>query len=240
MKICFAGDVHGDINNLLKIFKYAKDNNCDLIIQVGDFGYGFPGHKNFLNKIKSLIRQFNIPLYFIKGNHDNHEWLVYKKITKLSDNFFFIPNGVNFEFDSVKFIAYGGAYSIDKARRTEGKDWWRDEEISIQDVNDSVGKTADIIISHDAPYTSNIADMMYLLPIEEAMENRKKLQAIVEEIKPKFLIHGHYHFRGVCSANYTDGDIVTWFPSLSLGANVTLFVKQCYILDTEIFKKENP
>ena len=239
MKNLLIGDVHGDIFNLEKVFKKAVSEDCKNIIQLGDFGFGFPSYTLFHSQIEQLIERYKIPLYFLKGNHDNHEILnKYTSITELSKDYYFIPNGVEFSFDGVSFIAYGGAYSIDKKFRTEGVDFWRDEEISISDVYNSKGKVADIMLTHDTPYTSNIMDYMVLLPIEEAMENRKKLQAIVEEIKPKKIFHGHYHSRINCSANYTEGEIVTWFPCIGLAANVNKLEQQCYVFDTVLFKQE--
>lgn len=237
MKLLFLGDTHGNIPNMMKAYKYAIDNSCDAIIQVGDFGYGFPEHDKFEHQHKQISRP--IPFYFIKGNHDNPEALAqYKEITELYHNFFFIPNGVKFEIDNVSFVAYGGAFSIDKMYRTERIDYWRDEEISLTEVAESknIG-SVDVIISHDAPLNSNLDDYMDLIPITEALGNRHKLQAIVENIKPKLLIHGHYHNKQICSCNYSDGDIVTYFPSIALGFDKSSIADQCYILDTEEFKK---
>jgi hypothetical protein len=65
----------------------------------------------------------------------------------------------------------GGALSIDKAHRTEGLNWWVDEELSIQEMNSIFDKyikeKPDIMVTHDCP--EEIAVMM------EQWSGRRKL-----------------------------------------------------------------
>lgn len=242
MKNLIIGDIHADIDNLEKLFGIAVLNDCDKIFQLGDFGVfpHLPEYSNFLPNVSALATKFNIPLYFIKGNHDNHEILCkYTEITELHPNVFFIPNCVKFEIDGISVIGVGGAYSIDKHHRKEGVDWWRDEEISTKDVYEAMRLGfVDIILSHDAPVTSNIDDYCDFYPIAETWENRRKLQAIVDEVCPKMLIHGHYHRNLKCVANFSINENVVYFPSNCLGANVNRLADQYYILDTDKFKEE--
>ena len=103
MRCLIAGDVHGDVNNIQSIFNYACEMKCERIFQVGDLGYGFPN--DLTGKyISQEYAKTNIPFYFVKGNHDNHELLKFNQIEELSEGFFFIPNSVPFDVDGVTFM----------------------------------------------------------------------------------------------------------------------------------------
>ena len=69
--ILFAGDIHGRISALERVYKDAIDKKVQAIIQVGDFGIYWPdpenGLSNFFENNKS-----EIPFFFCDGNHENH------------------------------------------------------------------------------------------------------------------------------------------------------------------------
>lgn len=65
-KIVFLGDVHGCFDVLNRVI---TNENPDIIIQAGDFGI-WPG---LYSKVKTKNK--NIPIYFCKGNHEDHDVL---------------------------------------------------------------------------------------------------------------------------------------------------------------------
>lgn len=238
MKILAVGNVHGSSGNLERVFKEAQKQQCEKILQVGDFeGYGFAGYGEFRSKLffdwaGRFANTYGIPLHFIRGNHDNSDWLLGLGKTQIRENIWYHPNSEKWIWGKTSFIAAGGAYSLDRGMRVLGTDLWSSEEISEEDIKrtESVG-IVDIVISHDCPITSNLEDYMGMLPMTECLSNRHKLQSIVENVKPKMLIHGHFHYRKDCSANFTDGEAVTWFPAISLGANIDGVENQCLVLE---------
>ena len=66
MKVTFVGDIHGYYNILTILNNYIK---TDKIIQCGDFGI-WPG---LYHKVK--VKPLDIPIYFCRGNHENHDVL---------------------------------------------------------------------------------------------------------------------------------------------------------------------
>lgn len=66
MKITFVGDTHGIFNAITQV---NIKNQSDCVIQCGDFGI-WPG---LYHKVK--INPNNIPIYFCRGNHENHDVL---------------------------------------------------------------------------------------------------------------------------------------------------------------------
>lgn len=94
--------------------------------------------------------------------------------------------------------ACGGAFSIDFQARTAGLSWFPDSE---EPSNDDIRRTiaagpADVLLTHDHP------ELGYKLPgipgVPDKLERmsaqtRLKLATVVEEVKPKLVVHGHWH-----------------------------------------------
>jgi Icc-related predicted phosphoesterase len=88
-----------------------------------------------------------------------------------------------------------GAYSIDKASRTIGKDWWECEELTYTELNaayDLYYKTKpDIVFSHECPneLRSEIVNPVY----GGTTRTGEALQAMFDFHRPLVWIFGHYH-----------------------------------------------
>lgn len=115
MQFHLLGDIHGDFGFYFQWLS-QKDPN-DITIQLGDLGLGF--YDKYDKQYEEGIKKYP-NARFLRGNHDSPE--VCKKQDAYLGDF-----GV-FK-DKIFFIS--GAWSIDYDCRTPGKDWWRDEEISI-------------------------------------------------------------------------------------------------------------
>lgn len=193
----------GDIHAQFKAYEYAINKlnlsqkrtpadsyNCrgprthlrgmDCSLQIGDFGmfthYDFsdleetPNHK------------------FIRGNHDNPE-LCRRHPNYLGD-WGYLPKN--------KIFFVGGGFSIDKAWRTPGLDWWEDEELSTSEFHKVIESYIEIrpkiVISHECPTIIKKS----LLPVganptQWVSRTELALQAMFEAHKPKLWINGHYH-----------------------------------------------
>ena len=68
MRITFCGDTHGALSSLDTI---STRESPDIIIQCGDFGI-WPDMYGRYNKIKTKT---DIPVYFCRGNHEEHNLL---------------------------------------------------------------------------------------------------------------------------------------------------------------------
>jgi hypothetical protein len=100
--------------------------------------------------------------------------------------------------------------SLDRALRTEGLDWWPEEEISDeQEAAIIAGGHTDVLISHDCP--SGVAHTFgrppsWLAPedMARADAHRRRLQRIVDAVQPSYIIHGHLHraYQRICDFGY--------------------------------------
>lgn len=188
-RILVCGDIHGDLCNIAMIFNLASRRNCDRIHCVGDFGF-FPAfNETYLKTCSELVRKHSIQLSFTDGNHEDHFHL--NSLPETEERY--VYEGVEWFWRGKVFediLSIGGAHSIDKNHRTLGLDWFPSELISMKDFYVCSSKEAKIVFSHDCPIEVNL---VLGNDDPETISNRKMLSSIVNCVKPKLLIHGHYH-----------------------------------------------
>lgn len=176
----FIGDVHGKFTQYRRIIQEHPDS-----IQVGDMGIGFlryPHGERQQNPPYDEMVATNAQ--FIRGNHDNPS--VCKTHTQ------WIPDGR--VHGDMMFV--GGAHSIDWKYRTEGFSWWKDEELSREDME----KILDVymvtkpvtMVTHDCPL-SVIKHLPHTHHFADNSRTQQFLQILLEVHKPKLWVHGHHH-----------------------------------------------
>lgn len=153
-------------------------NGMDCSIQLGDMGI-------FRKQCYEYIPAMKVHK-FIRGNHDNPE-LCKKHPNYLGD--------VGY-VDKLEMFYVSGGFSIDRDRRTEGVDWWQDEEISYSELKQSIEKYGDvkprIVISHEAP--SVIVNLIHSHHNKfNPSRTQSALQAMFDIYKPDLWIFGHHH-----------------------------------------------
>ena len=210
MKILLLGDTHGQAMATERAFRYAKKNDCERIIQLGDFGFGWKSRQikggetvdDFVYTVSKFVSRYGIELDWIDGNHEN--------IVDLNDlpldedgartilpGVRHLPRGHRFEIGGRTFLAAGGAVSVDKTTRVPFISWWPGEELSDADVMRCDGPSVDVLLTHDAPLESTVFDYhMTAFGQQAALEsyaNRKRISLIIDQAKPKWLFHGHMH-----------------------------------------------
>lgn len=233
MRILIFGDSHMNLHNLGNVLDYAESRGCKILLSVGDFGY-WPHDvdgKAFLYHLSAELVQRDMEIHFVKGNHDNHEYLAEytAPVSEVSPRIYYHPNMTTWQWGEYTFCAVGGAYSIDGWKRTFGVDKWPNEEISNSDIYSSVDVKADIIISHDCPESVDIEDYLDNKRDPLTYSHRLKLQSIVDEIKPKYVIHGHYHERFVARGIHPEGK----FINVGLGRDGDELDRQCLVFDCD-------
>lgn len=180
-KLTFIGDVHAKWKGLAKIIQLHEQDN---LFQLGDFGIGF-GVNVSENDLPENFK-------FIPGNHDNQtECDQYKNYL-----------GKFGSYPELDMYFVGGAESIDKYRRTEGIDWWRNEQITYcqaeQILNDYEKQKPKIVISHDCPLEQRLICLPYVS--EESNNSSFTVKVLNEMFKihqPKIWVHGHLHVRSI-------------------------------------------
>jgi Icc-related predicted phosphoesterase len=210
MKILVCGDWHGNTVFVENIFNaIAREGwEVDVIVQVGDFG--FWEHRDegvhFLDSLSTFSQESGIPIYWVDGNHENFEILYdqylkgrYDEFIEIRPSIYYIPRGKTWEWDGVKFMGFGGAYSIDKNHRTPYISWWPQEMASDEEIERvrSKNEQVDVLFSHDVPQGVDVltASGGFLLPIASAEHSRYLIRQVAEVARPKLIVHGHYHFR---------------------------------------------
>lgn len=152
------------------IEKYRKT------IALGDLGFKRE-HLWHLNNIDNS----NHKVLF--GNHDDYGF-VYDRHS-LGD--FGLLEGYN----DIFFIR--GAKSIDRWRRTEGFDWFSEEELNASQMSLCfdlyVENKPNVVLSHDCP--DSVGNLLF--GNYYSSDTGKFLDALFAENKPKMWIFGHYH-----------------------------------------------
>lgn len=128
MKILLAGDSHGRANTIQNYLKAVKGHDCEALFVLGDFGYWEHTYDGveYMDAVNRLARDWEIPVYFLDGNHDKTSLLLKLYHEQDADGFIqvrpwvkYSPRGHRWTWDGVRFISLGGAYSVDKAWRLE-------------------------------------------------------------------------------------------------------------------------
>lgn len=186
MEIRFIGDVHGKFSRYRKLIK-----DVDRSLQVGDFGVGF--YSPLTEKAYSNPPYHHMAKgqhYFIRGNHDN------PRVCKSHP--FWVKDGGS-AFGRNDIFCVGGAMSIDKDRRTEGYDWWQDEELSytqlcsVMDVYETV--KPGVVVSHECPESviSRVCHEAGIYKYDIPSVTRRCFDNMLEIYRPDVWIHGHWH-----------------------------------------------
>jgi len=178
--IRFIGDVQGHYGIYGRIIGSGPPS-----IQVGDLGIGKwrrgkPPDRAMARGNHRLIR----------GNHDDPaecrrhpQWI---RDGQCEDGMMFI----------------GGAFSVDRASRKEGYDWWPDEELSAAELRQIVDlyleRKPRIMVTHDCP--EEVAGIVMsriprLGPSKPGISSRTRLalQEMWSAHAPALWIFGHYH-----------------------------------------------
>ncbi len=108
-----------------------------------------------------------------------------------------MKRGEVYEIENKKFFTFGGAYSIDKAWRTEHYTWWKQELPDPEEYNNAANNlekhnyTIDYIITHTCPQRI-VHQMGKFNDIHEA-ELTGYLDWIFEKATFKRWYFGHWH-----------------------------------------------
>ena len=188
MKVRFIGDVHSKWGVYRKLIKGVERS-----LQVGDFGVGFTNpmtDKPYSNPPYDAMSKGQH--FFIRGNHDNPG--------ACKRHPFWVKDGGS-AFGRDDIFCVGGAVSIDKDRRTEGYDWWHDEELSykelcsLMEVYELVKPK--VVVSHECPDSviTRVVHEQGKFKYDIPCTTRQCFDNMLEIHKPDLWIHGHWHFR---------------------------------------------
>lgn len=170
--LLFLGDTHGNnmgiAPQLLAKTKIPRESR-KAIIHVGDFGVGFcptiGGELEQLRHINRRLVEHNVTLFVVRGNHDDADWFndpAYMNEMRDRENIkniVFLPDHtlLTLELDGkdkpIKIYCNGGATSIDRTNRTQGRSWWESEKFNCpsQEQLEEIPTDLDVIVTHNRP-----------------------------------------------------------------------------------------
>lgn len=134
--IFVTGDIHGTID-IDKVVDYFSNEELmknltkqDHLILLGDTSICWDAGI-IDSEVKDILRSLPVTTLFIDGNHDNHRLIAEYPVLEwngglvheIEPDILHLMRGEVFTIEGKKFFAFGGAYSIDQLRRTEGVSW---------------------------------------------------------------------------------------------------------------------
>lgn len=127
MKVLFAGDTHGDADQVLYLCQTARNHGSEKVFILGDFGAWehTPAGEEFFDAVDSYAASMGVTVYFLDGNHDKTSLVMeYYGWNRDPEGFVicrehlrYAPRGHRWTWDGRTFMAFGGAYSVDKGPR---------------------------------------------------------------------------------------------------------------------------
>jgi UDP-2,3-diacylglucosamine pyrophosphatase LpxH len=207
--LIFIGDVHSEFYELAHRLTVRKIRDS-VLVQVGDFGVGFyekQVEKENLAILNKTLEASNNLLYVIRGNHDDPAY--FKKGQRIG-NIQFVPDYSTLELEGYTVFLAGGAISIDRTSRIEGKNYWKEEEFVLDaewlETSLKEVKKIDIVVTHNAPtefwpfeisnlvwaYARRDDDLISHLAKEREMHS-KLLKYLTGKFAPSHWYYGHYH-----------------------------------------------
>lgn len=211
--IYLCGDTHGSaelhkITN--KAFLSRNFTREDYVIVLGDFGLFFSDTPNE-RLARERLGRLPYTLLFIDGNHENFD-LLYGlsteekfggKVGVGGENLFWLRRGEIYEIDGRNLLAFGGAFSIDRAWRKLNVSYWDAEIPSEDELNfalsnlarfKSAGSKIDAVLSHTAPtFLMSALSDLFLGGGAIYDPTTDMLERIFELAKPEKWYFGHFH-----------------------------------------------
>lgn len=207
-----TGDTHGDFSRYEIFTKDIHPTADDVMIVLGDAGLNYYGNKTDVKK-KQYVSCFPFTTFCIHGNHErrpgtieSYELKEYRGglvwVEPEFPNILFAKDGEIYDFDGLKCLVIGGAYSVDKEYRLlKGYNWFADEQPSEEikkEVEESIGKAGnkvDVVLSHTCPIRYEPIEV-FLSGIDQRKVDKSTeewLGEIEKTLNYKRWYCGHYH-----------------------------------------------
>lgn len=210
-RIFLTGDLHGEVNRLL----YFNDFNLgltkdDILIVLGDFGLIWEDKERTTKMLETLGELLDYTLAFVDGNHENFELIEELEtisqwnkgyVGKLPGGIIHLIRGEIYNINGKRIGVCGGANSVDLWHRKEHESWWKEEDITNDDIDNFMlnlnnDNNLDIMLSHTCP--AEILPLVALysdangkkVPIRNAEAQLEKINKMINVNKWYF---GHWH-----------------------------------------------
>lgn len=208
--VYITGDIHGEP---MRIFEFAQRHQLtenDVMILLGDVGANYYGDERD-ERVKETLSNVKAQVLCIHGNHEMRPWEANGYV--LSDwnggkvwvqeeypNLLFAKDGEIFAIEGKRYIAIGGAYSVDSYWRIQRHaGCWKTEQ-PTEEIKRFVEKQLqeneiDIILSHTCPRKYEPIEA-FLAFIDQSTVDKSTedwLDSIEENTDYKSWYCGHWH-----------------------------------------------
>jgi Icc-related predicted phosphoesterase len=208
--VFLTGDIHGDPTRVIEFYKKSGFSDSDIIIILGDVGANYySGSRDAL--VKSMLNGIGVDVLCIHGNHEMRpanipsyhltEWNGGKVwIEDEYPHLLFAKDGEIYSIEGNRYIAIGGAYSVDKYYRLAmNYGWWEDEQPS-DEIKQYVEKQLEeneinIVLSHTCPLKYEPTEV-FLSQVDQSKVDKSTeiwLDKIEDNLKYMAWFCGHWH-----------------------------------------------
>lgn len=215
MLLGLIGDAHGRVFHAIAAaitWQVQSGQSFDCLIQVGDLG-AFPDVNQIdpatyrhlaadqaeadfsrlltaqgkrAEIVQALRTQFTTPIYFIRGNHEDFDWLKQLPVDPITGTaaidpfgfFHYVPDGTVLQFDTLQVAFLGGVEERTDAAAIDRTAYERLLKLEPGAI--------DLLVTHQGPYGSSVGFRgdIYGSPLISALINR---------LQPTFHVAGHTH-----------------------------------------------
>jgi predicted phosphodiesterase len=208
MILCVSGDIHGALERMyadVADFERSLKVRFEALLHVGDFGVwpdpekidratrDHEGAGDF-HRWLAEGRSVPVPTWFIKGNHEDFDWIDSRNTTELLPGFHYIPNGRAVDLSkgkgAIRVAGLGGCYGPSDYERRTLKGYAK-RHYTRGEVEALAGRRPiDILLLHDAPKGVEIVQTR-----RRYVSNAEGLDQAVATARPQICFFGHHHAR---------------------------------------------
>ena len=207
-----TGDTHGNFDRITYFQNKMQLSANDVLIVLGDVGLNYYKNQKDIKR-KELVSKYPFTTFCIHGNHEARPDTIESYKTKEFcggvvwyeeefPNILFAKDGEIYDFDGVKCIVIGGAYSVDKYYRIVNAWPWFFNEQPNKDikkyVEDQLKRAkfkVDVVFSHTCPYNYEPREF-FMKGIDQELIDKSTeywLQEIENKLDYQKWYCGHFH-----------------------------------------------
>lgn len=241
-RVAVCGDWHGNLGWLWTLAPAitALAPDVTTILQLGDWWMD-------TEQSDRIFAEAGIErVYVTLGNHEPWPRVTHlldahpDHAVRVSEVTWLLPRPARLHIGDREIVSLGGASSVDRAWRTEGRDWWPEEAITDAQVEAAIaGGSADVMITHESPAGTPVRAVQSVLhtnpfgfpeeALAESAASRARVTRVWDGVRPSLLMHGHMHIAG--GGMTADGRRVTSLGSDAQEGNIAFLNMRTLELD---------